>query len=151
MTTVRPFVETRSHFPEGGALPAFDRSHLSGLANGLVGSEILKIAGEIRAMQAAGKVICNLTVGDFAPSQFRIPAALESAMVAALTAGNTNYPPADGVLALREAVLRFYERELGLSYPLESVLISGGSRPVIYATYKSILDPGEKVLYPVPS
>jgi aspartate aminotransferase len=37
------------------------------------------------------------------------------------------------VLDLRKAVQAFYERELGLSYPIESVVISGGSRPVIYA------------------
>ena len=151
MTTVRPLVEASQYFPDPGALPSFDRQSLSALANGLVGSEILKIAAEIRALQRAGKSICNLTVGDFSSKEFPVPAELEAAIARALAGGQTNYPPSDGVLDLRKEVMRFYERELGLSYPLESVLIAGGARPVIYATYKAILDPGEKVLYQVPS
>ena len=46
---------------------------LSELARGVVGSEILKIAAQIRALKAQGAEICNLTVGDFDPSQFPIP------------------------------------------------------------------------------
>src|SRR5438067_13076461 len=103
------------------------------MARGLIGSEILKIASDIRAMAAEGKEICNLTVGDFSPAEFRIPASLEKGIEDALRRGETNYPPSDGVLALRKAVLEFSERGLGLRYPLDSVLIAGGSRPVIYA------------------
>ena len=72
-------------------------------------------------------------------------------MRAALAAGQTNYPPSDGVLALREAVARFYERHLGLQYPVESVLITGGARPLLYGSYRTVLDPGDAVVYPVPS
>jgi aspartate aminotransferase len=43
------------------------RSRVSDMAAGLVGSEILRIAGEIRSLMAAGRPICNLTVGDFDP------------------------------------------------------------------------------------
>jgi len=151
MTSVRPVIEARQYFPDTEADPALRRRHLSGIAHGLVGSEILKIAAEIRALQRSGHTICNLTVGDFSSTEFRIPPALEEAVDAALAGGQTNYPPSDGVLDLRKAVQSFYERELGLSYPLESVLIAGGSRPVIYATYTALIDPGEKVLYAVPS
>ena len=131
--------------------PEREATALSSLARGLVGSEILKIASEIRAMQAEGKTICNLTVGDFAPSEFRIPHGLEQAIAEALARGETNYPPSDGTAELRRAVVKFYEEELGLAYPLESVLIAGGSRPIIYAAYAAVVDPGEKVVYPVPS
>jgi aspartate aminotransferase len=48
-------------------------------------------------------------------------------------------------------VQRFYERDLGLKYPLDSVLIAGGARPVIYGTYRTLVDPGDTVIYPVPS
>ncbi|MEO8033539.1 MAG: hypothetical protein ABI837_03850, partial [Acidobacteriota bacterium] len=51
---------------------------LSALAHGLVGSEILKIAASVRALKAEGKTICDLTVGDFSPTEFRIPPELES-------------------------------------------------------------------------
>jgi aspartate aminotransferase len=124
---------------------------LSTLARGLVGSEILKIAGEIRASKAEGRTICDLTVGDFSPAEFRIPAPLEAAIAEMLAAGQTNYPPSDGMIELRRAVVKFYEEELGLTYPVESVLIAGGSRPIIYAAYAAVVDPGEKVVYPTPS
>lgn len=129
---------------------AIDAS-LSELARGVVGSEILRIAAQIRALKAKGAEICNLTVGDFDPAQFPAPAALLDGMRDALAAGQTNYPPSDGVVQLREAVARDYERRLGLKYPVESVLITGGARPLLYGTYRTVLDPGDLVVYPVPS
>jgi aspartate aminotransferase len=124
---------------------------LSALARGVVGSEILRIAAEIRALKAKGAAICNLTVGDFDPAHFPVPAELLEGTRAALAEGHTNYPPSDGVLALREAVARFCARELGLSYPVESVLVAGGARPLLYGAHLTLLDPGDVALYPVPS
>jgi aspartate aminotransferase len=133
------------------ALNLQDETGLSTLARGLVGSEILKIASEIRALCEKGRDICNLTVGDFSPQQFRIPAKLEQLIGEALAAGETNYPPSDGVKELRQAVMRFYQASFGLAYPLESTLIAGGSRPIIFAAYAAVVDPGDKVIYPTPS
>jgi aspartate aminotransferase len=124
---------------------------LSKLARGVVGSEILKIAAQIRALKAQGAEVCNLTVGDFDPAQFPIPEGLLAGVTAALAAGHTNYPPSDGVLTLREAVARFYARGLDLAYPVESVLVTGGARPLLYGSYRTVLDPGDAVIYPVPS
>jgi aspartate aminotransferase len=124
---------------------------LSSLARGVIGSEILRIAAEIRALKAKGAAICNLTVGDFDPAYFPIPTELLDATRAALAEGHTNYPPSDGVLVLREAVVRMYARELGLHYPIESVLVAGGARPLLYGAYQTLLDPGDVALYPVPS
>jgi aspartate aminotransferase len=124
---------------------------LSALARGVVGSEILRIAGEIRALKDKGETICNLTVGDFDPRYFPIPAELLDGTREALAGGHTNYPPSDGVLVLREAVTRFYARELGLEYPVESVLIAGGARPLLYGAYRTLVDPGDLVIYSVPS
>jgi len=124
---------------------------VSSMADGLIGSEILKIAADIRAMVADGKSICNLTVGDFSPAEFRIPKFLEENILDALQRGETNYPPPDGMLVLKKSILAFYERRLDLHYPLESVLVTGGSRPGIYGTYRAIVDPGDVVVYPVPS
>lgn len=144
-------VRTQEFFPSAGDAASAEKLGLSACAMGLIGSEILKIAGEIRAMMAAGKTICNLTVGDFAPKEFRIPEALETAVIEALRAGQTNYPPSDGMLELRRAVVELYERELGLSYPIETVVVASGARPIIYAAYRAVVDPGDEVLYPLPS
>jgi len=117
----------------------------------LEGSAILKIAGEIRQRVAAGEKVCNLTVGDFDPRQFRIPASLEQGITQALARGETNYPPGAGLPALRDAVLAYYERSLGLRYPAESVIVTSGSRPGVYGTYATLVDPGDRVVYPAPS
>jgi aspartate aminotransferase len=124
---------------------------LSKMAAGLQGSEILKIAAEIRAMVAGGKKVCNLTVGDFDSRQFPIPDFLRDAIVQAIHAGETNYPPSDGILALRQSVQRFLKSELALDYPIEGILVTGGSRPAIYGTYRALVDPGDVVVYPTPS
>lgn len=124
---------------------------LSETARGAQGSEILKIAAEIRALKAKGVTVCNLTVGDFDPTQFPLPPSLLDGVKKALDAGHSNYPPSDGVPQLREAVTRFYERELGLKYPVDAVLIQGGARPLLYGAFKTILDPGDVAVYPVPS
>jgi len=121
------------------------------MASRLIGSEVLRIAGEIRSLVAAGRQVCDLTVGDFSPRQFPIPPRLRDGIHEALDRGETNYPPSSGLLDLRQAVRRFYARELGLEYPLESFLIAGGARPIIYCLYRTLLDPGDRVVYPVPS
>ena len=124
---------------------------LSTLAGSLLGSEILKIAADVRALAADGREICNLTVGDFAPTEFRIPAELEQGIVDGLRRGETNYPPSDGILPLREAVRSLYRRELGIDPALASVVVTSGSRPGIYATYRALVDPGDRVVFPTPS
>jgi aspartate aminotransferase len=127
-----------------------DRS-LSPLAQGLIGSEVLKVAGEVRALKRSGKSVTDLTVGDFSSAEFRIPRGLEALIAEKLAAGQTNYPPSDGTLELRESVVELFRRELQLEYPLESTLIAGGSRPVIFAAYAATVDRGDKVIYPTPS
>jgi aspartate aminotransferase len=124
---------------------------LSHLAQGLIGSEILKVSREVSALCDAGREICNLTVGDFSPREFRIPAALEHEIVEALRRGETNYPPSDGVKEMRAAVVRLYDEAFGLKLSLDSTLIAGGARPIIFAAYSAVVDPGDKVIYPIPS
>jgi aspartate aminotransferase len=128
-----------------------DSGRYSILAEGLIGSPILKIAAEVRAFAAQGGKICNLTVGDFAPSEFAIPELLSKELQAAVAKGETNYPPSSGMASLRKAVVTFCDRRLGLKLTDEQVLITSGARPLIYGAYRVIVDPGDKVVFPVPS
>ena len=130
---------------------SLSEAQLSRLAQGLTGSEVLRIAGEVRARIAKGDPVCNLTVGDFDPREYPAPEKLIAGIERALRAGHTGYPPSSGMLELRQAVTRFIERESGLSYPVESVLIAGGARPLIYCSYRTLVDPGDAVAFPVPS
>jgi len=124
---------------------------VSVLAQNLRGSEIIKIAGEINELKRQGQNIANLTIGDFDSNIYPIPAALAQGIVDAYHDNQTNYPPADGILALRESVSDFLKSRFGLEYTPNQILISGGSRPLIYSTYLALVDPGEKVVFPAPS
>ena len=112
---------------------------------------ILAIGAEVRALAASGQPLCNLTVGDFAPTDFPIPQSLLDGVTAALRAGHTNYPPSDGIEPLRRAIGEFYSRRQGVDYPLASVLVTSGARPALYGAYRVLVDPGNTVAYPVPS
>jgi aspartate aminotransferase len=124
---------------------------VSRMAATLIGSEIIKIGGEVNEMIRKGEQICNLTIGDFDPSVYPIPAELQEEIYKAYGAGHTNYPPANGVADLRNAVVAFLKSTLGLEYPANDILVAGGSRPLIYATFMALVDPGDKVVFPVPS
>ncbi len=130
-----------------------DRAPRTGslLAEGLIGSPILKIAAEVRALAAQGAQICNLTVGDFAPSEFPVPDLLSRELAAAVRHGETNYPPSTGMPGLRKAIMEFCERRLGLKAQSDGLLVAAGARPLIYGIYRVLVDPGERVVFPVPS
>ncbi|MFN0181823.1 MAG: pyridoxal phosphate-dependent aminotransferase [Gemmatimonadales bacterium] len=149
MTTTAPLTAPTGSLDLGNQAE-LDRS-LSTMVHRLRGSVILRIAADVRAMIAAGKPVCNLTAGDFDSKQFPIPAKLLDAIRRAFEKGETNYPPSEGMLSLRKAVAEYVEREHGVRYPVESVLIACGGRPIVYAAYRAVLNPGDTVVYSVPS
>ena len=120
-------------------------------AQNLKGSEIIKLAGEINQKIKAGEQIYNLTIGDFNPQLFPIPDLLKQYIIDAYHNNETNYPPADGIQELKTAVINFIAKHEGLVFKQDEVMIAGGGRPLIYAIYQTLLDPTDKVLYPVPS
>ncbi len=123
----------------------------SEMAEGLVGSEIIKLAGEINTKIRNGETIYNFTIGDFDPKIFPIPAKLKAAILKAYQNDHTNYPAGDGMLELRNAVASYIQRYQALTYANNEVLIAGGARPIIYTIYKVLLDSGDGVIYPTPS
>ncbi len=124
---------------------------LSEMAEGLVGSEIIKLAGEVKAKVAAGASIANLTIGDFNPTVFPIPKELKNNIIKAYENGHTNYPMANGMIELRTEVSKYINKRQHLDYDPEEFLIASGARPLIYAAYQTILDPEDTVVFPVPS
>jgi aspartate aminotransferase len=124
---------------------------VSKLAANLVGSEIVKIGNEVNDMKAKGAKIANLTIGDLDSNLYPIPELLKDEIEKAYRNNLTNYPPANGLLSLRKAVSKDLKTRWNLEYSPEEILITAGSRPLIYATYKVIVDAGDKVLFPIPS
>lgn len=124
---------------------------VSDMAENLIGSEIIKLAAEINEKIRNGERIFNYTIGDFDPKIFPIPAELNDEIIRAYEQHHTNYPAANGMPELRKTVAEFLRDYEGLNYTADEVLISGGARPLIYATYLTLLDPGDTVIFPVPS
>ncbi|HQV60035.1 MAG TPA: aminotransferase class I/II-fold pyridoxal phosphate-dependent enzyme [Chitinophagaceae bacterium] len=124
---------------------------LSHLSETLIGSEIVKLGGEIREKIRQGERIYNFTIGDFDPSIFPIPKELEDAIVEAYRKHFTNYPAAEGNLDLREAIHSFIKDEEGLDYGINEILVASGGRPLIYTVFRAICDKGDKIIYAVPS
>ncbi|MEP7278667.1 MAG: aminotransferase class I/II-fold pyridoxal phosphate-dependent enzyme, partial [Bacteroidota bacterium] len=128
-----------------------DNIMLSKLSETLVGSEIVKLGGEIREKIRQGEKIYNFTVGDFDPSIFPIPKELEDEIIDAYRKHFTNYPAAEGNLDLREAISHFIKTRQQLDYQPSEILVAGGGRPLIYSLFRAICDKDDKVIYAVPS
>ena len=124
---------------------------LSNLAETLIGSEIVRLGADIKEKIKKGDRICNFTIGDFDSSIFPIPKKLEQEIINAYQNKYTTYPPADGILALRESVSGFIKDREGLDFNTSEILIAAGGRPLIYTLYRALVDKGDKVIYSVPS
>ncbi|WP_018629309.1 pyridoxal phosphate-dependent aminotransferase [Niabella aurantiaca] len=124
---------------------------LSQLAESIPGSAILALGNAVKERIRKGEKIYNHTVGDFDPAIFPIPALLEEEIISAYKNRQTNYPLAEGNADLKETLSAFIRDFQGLHYPASDILVAAGGRPLIYAAYQVIVDPGDKVIYPVPS
>ncbi len=124
---------------------------VSKLADNIIGSEIIKLAAEVNEKIKKGEKVYNLTIGDFNPKVFPIPTELKECIIKAYEDDQTNYPAADGMLELREAVSHLLKERGNLDYKTDEIVIAGGARPVIYAIFRALVDDGDTVVFPVPS
>jgi len=127
------------------------KEKLSHLSETLIGSEIVKLGGDIREKIRLGEKIYNFTVGDFDPKIFPIPKPLEDAIVDAYRMHFTNYPASEGNLDLRQSISSFLEEWEGLNYSVKEILVANGGRPLIYSLFRAVADKGDKIIYAVPS
>jgi aspartate aminotransferase len=102
---------------------------------------------KVRELRAQGVKIVGLSSGE---PDFRSPAhAIEAAHQAAL-AGDTKYPPQDGVLALKKAVQKKFKRDNNLDYALDEIMVSNGSKQIMYNATMASVNPGDEVIIPSP-
>jgi aspartate aminotransferase len=111
----------------------------------------VRLGADIKDKIKHGEKIYNLTIGDFDSSIFPIPKKLEQEIIEAYKNKFTTYPPAEGILALRESVSKFIKEREGLDFNTNEILIAAGGRPLIYTLYRALVDKGDKVIYSVPS
>lgn len=126
-------------------------SHLSHLAETLIGSEIVKLGNAINERIRNGEKIYNFTIGDFNSNIFPIPSELEALIIDAYKKHHTSYPAAEGVLDLRQAIGAFIKEWEGLDFSPSEIQVASGGRPLIYSLFRVIVDKGDKVIYGVPS
>ena len=111
----------------------------------------MRLGADIKEKIIKGEKIYNFTIGDFDSSIFPIPKKLEQEIIDAYKNHYTTYPPAEGILTLRESVSKFISDREGIDYGANEILIAAGGRPLIYALYRALVDKGDKVIYSVPS
>ncbi|MES2680426.1 MAG: aminotransferase class I/II-fold pyridoxal phosphate-dependent enzyme [Bacteroidota bacterium] len=124
---------------------------VSKLAENIIGSEIIKLAAEVNEKIKQGEKIFNLTIGDFNPKEFPIPPELKQYIIDEYNNDQTNYPSADGMAELRQAISNLLKQRGNLDYKPDEILVAGGARPIIYSIFKAIVDPGDTVLFATPS
>ncbi|TBR23474.1 MAG: aminotransferase class I/II-fold pyridoxal phosphate-dependent enzyme, partial [Reyranella sp.] len=102
---------------------------------------------KVRDLRAQGVKIVGLSSGE---PDFPTPAhAIEAAHQAAL-AGETKYPPQDGIRPLKEAIQRKFKRDNGLDYALDEIMVSNGSKQIMYDALMASVNPGDEVIIPAP-
>jgi aspartate aminotransferase len=124
---------------------------VSQIAENIIGSEIIKLAGEVNEKIKQGEKVFNMTIGDFNPKVFPIPAELKQDIIEAYEQDLTNYPAADGMLELRQAISTLLKERGDLNYATDEIVVTGGARPAIYTIFKAIVDPSDAVIFPIPS
>ena len=110
-------------------------------------SPTVALTGRVARLLAAGKDIVNLGVGE---PDFDTPAHIAEAGIEAIRKGLTRYTPVDGTTELKDAIIGKFQRENGLSYSREQILISSGAKQTIFNLVMAIVDAGDEVIIPAP-
>jgi len=110
-------------------------------------SPSIVISAKAMEMARAGRDVIALSAGE---PDFDTPDNIKIAAMRAIIEGKTKYPPVNGVPELREAICRKLERENGLRYAPDEVLVCNGGKQVIYNALTATLDPDDEVVIPAP-
>ncbi|MFN4260686.1 MAG: pyridoxal phosphate-dependent aminotransferase [Gemmataceae bacterium] len=120
---------------------------LSKMAAAVQPSATLAAGAKARQLKAEGIHIFDFSLGE---PDFPTPDHICQAARAALEQGHTHYTPAAGIVELRAAVSRWYQRTYGIHYSPEQVIISNGAKHAIHNVLASVCGPGDEVLIPTP-
>ena len=101
-------------------------------------------AGELRA---AGRDIIALSAGE---PDFGTPTHIGEAAWEAIRSGRTKYTAVDGSRTLKEAVIRKFQRDNGLTFELSQVLVSSGGKQSCYNACQVLVEAGDEVIIPAP-
>jgi len=111
---------------------------------------IRNIVTEARKVEAAGRRVRYLNIGDPIPFGFKTPAHLVEAVSRAVRDGHNGYTPSVGVPAAREAVASEYARR-GMPVGVDRVVLTSGTSEGIELALGALADAGDEVLVPTPT
>jgi len=97
--------------------------------------------------KARGEDVIDLGLGE---PDFDTPAHIVEAAHQAALRGETRYPPTNGTLEMRQAVVDKLSRENNLTYAVDEVIVSNGAKQVLFNAMMATLEPGDEVLMCAP-
>ncbi|HXF83012.1 MAG TPA: pyridoxal phosphate-dependent aminotransferase [bacterium] len=106
-----------------------------------------EVLARARALERQGKTIIHLEIGE---PDFDTPEHIKEAAIKALRDGATHYTPAAGLLEAREAIAEHVEGTRKVAVHPDEVVITPGSKPIMFFTILALVNPGDEVIYPNP-
>ena len=110
-------------------------------------SQTIAISTKARALKAEGRDIISLSAGE---PDFDTPAHIKQAAIDAINAGDTKYTDVAGTVALRKAVAEKFQRDSGIAYKPEEVIVSTGGKQVIFNAMLATVQASDEVIIPTP-
>ena len=120
---------------------------LSDRINSLPVSQTLAMAAKARELKSQGKDIISLSLGE---PDFNTPDFIKDAAIEAINQDYNSYTPVDGYLELKEAICTKFQRDNGLEYQPNQIVVSTGAKQSIANVAQVLLNPGDEVLLPAP-
>jgi alanine-synthesizing transaminase len=111
---------------------------------------IRNIVAEARKVEASGRKVSYLNIGDPIPFGFRTPPHLVEAVSRAMRDGHNGYTPSPGIPAAREAVAAELTGR-GMPMDADRVVVTSGTSEGIELALQALVDPGAEVLVPTPT
>lgn len=116
-------------------------------AQNVPASATIAVTARAQELKAEGVDVVGFGAG--APD-FDTPEYIKDAAIKALKAGQTKYTAAGGIVELRKAIAAKLEKENGLKYAPEQVIVNIGGKHSVYEAMQAMLDPGDEVILPTP-
>jgi aspartate aminotransferase len=110
-------------------------------------SPTLAMTARAAALRREGKDVISLSVGE---PDFDTPAHIAAAGIAAIEGGHTRYTNSDGAPELKDAIISKFQRDNGLSYQRNQILVSTGAKQTLFNLCMAVIDPGDEVIIPAP-
>lgn len=120
---------------------------VSNLLNQLNESATLAMARISRELSQQGHDVVSLSLGE---PDFDTPDFIKQAAKDALDKNITHYPPVNGFLEVRQAIAKKFQRDNGLNYSADQIVVSTGAKQAIANAVMALVNPGDEVLMPSP-